>query len=47
MTFPNVLVTGHQAFLTKEALEQISIITLGNISAFENGEQLINEVKPA
>lgn len=45
MTFPNVLVTGHQAFLTKEALEQISRTTLDNISAFEKGETLINEVK--
>lgn len=47
MTFPNVLVTGHQAFLTKEALEQISKITLSNISAFEKGEALDNEVKMA
>lgn len=45
MTFPNVIVTGHQAFLTKEALEQISITTLGNITAFEVGEVLVNEVK--
>ncbi|OOG76400.1 2-hydroxyacid dehydrogenase [Algoriphagus sp. A40] len=45
MTFPNVLVTGHQAFLTKEALEQISKITLSNITAFEKGEALVNEVK--
>ncbi len=45
MTFPNVLVTGHQAFLTKEALEQISKTTLANISAFEKGEPLVNEVK--
>lgn len=45
MTFPNVLVTGHQAFLTKEALEQISKTTLANISAFEKGENLVNEVK--
>ncbi len=45
MTFPNVLVTGHQAFLTKEALEQISKTTLGNISAFEKGENLLNEIK--
>src|SRR5690606_21519869 len=45
MTFPNVLVTGHQAFLTKEALEQISQTTLDNLSAFEKGEKLINEVK--
>lgn len=46
MTFPNVLVTGHQAFLTKEALEQISKTTLENITAFETGVPLINEVKP-
>ena len=45
MTFPNVLVTGHQAFLTNEALEQISKTTLANISNFENGEELVNEVK--
>lgn len=45
MTFPNVLVTGHQAFLTNEALEQISKTTLANISDFENGEELVNEVK--
>ncbi|GAA0881122.1 2-hydroxyacid dehydrogenase [Algoriphagus jejuensis] len=45
MTFPNVLVTGHQAFLTKEALAQISQTTLTNITAFENGEELVNEVK--
>ncbi len=45
MTFPNVLVTGHQAFLTNEALAQISSTTLANISAFEKGEKLVNEVK--
>lgn len=36
-TFPNVLVTGHQAFFTKEALTNIAEITLNNISAFEQG----------
>ena len=30
-TFPNVLVTGHQAFLTSKALEQIAQVTLGNV----------------
>lgn len=44
MTFPNVLITGHQAFLTKEALEQIALTTLDNISAFEKGEVLKNEI---
>ena len=32
MTFPNVLVTAHQAFFTQEALEQISEITMRSIS---------------
>jgi D-lactate dehydrogenase len=45
MTFPNVLVTAHQAFFTGEALEQIATITLQNLSDFENGETLVNEVK--
>lgn len=34
LTFPNVLITGHQAFLTKEALSAIAETTLGNISRF-------------
>jgi len=45
MTFPNVLISGHQAFLTREALDQIAKTTLENISAFEKGEFLRNEVK--
>jgi D-lactate dehydrogenase len=44
MTFPNVLVTAHQAFLTSEALEQISLTTLQNISAFVDGQPLENEI---
>jgi D-lactate dehydrogenase len=36
-TFPNVVITGHQVFLTREALTQIADITLGNISDFEAG----------
>lgn len=39
MTFPNVLVTSHQAFFTHEALESIAATTLDNIYRFfENGE---------
>lgn len=38
LTFPNVLVTGHQGFFTAEALDQIAHQTLRNISAFEKGE---------
>ncbi|MCS7304004.1 MAG: 2-hydroxyacid dehydrogenase [Thermoguttaceae bacterium] len=37
LTFPNVIITGHQAFFTQEALEAIAAQTLENISAFEQG----------
>jgi D-lactate dehydrogenase len=33
MSFPNVLVTAHQAFFTKEAMDQIAETTLYNIKA--------------
>ena len=42
--FPNVLITSHQGFFTKEALEQIATTTLKNISDFEDGLALENEV---
>jgi D-lactate dehydrogenase len=42
MSFPNVLITAHQAFFTEEALSQIALITLGNISDFEAGKNLVN-----
>ena len=35
LTFPNVLVTGHQAFFTREALGEIARVTLDNISRLE------------
>lgn len=44
ITFPNVLVTSHQAYFTDTALQNIAETTIGNISAFEKGEQLKNEV---
>jgi D-lactate dehydrogenase len=37
LTFPNVLITGHQAFFTEEALRAIAQTTLENVSAFERG----------
>jgi len=41
LTFPNVLITGHQAFFTREALGNIAETTLGNIDAFaKTGEPL-------
>ncbi len=45
LTFPNVLVTAHQGFFTREALEQIAETTLANVSAFERGEPLPHPVK--
>lgn len=44
MTFPNVLITGHQAFLTQEALSQIAKTTLLNLDELEQGSELSNEV---
>ena len=44
MTFPNVLITSHQGFLTQEALEEIAKTTLENISEFEKGIKMTNEV---
>jgi D-lactate dehydrogenase len=44
LTFPNVLITGHQAFFTSNALEAIARVTIDNLSAFERGEKLANAV---
>lgn len=44
LTFPNVFITAHQAFLTKEALENIAHTTLESISEFERGAPLRFEV---
>jgi D-lactate dehydrogenase len=38
LTFPNVVITGHQAFFTREALTAIAAITLANITHFEREE---------
>jgi D-lactate dehydrogenase len=38
LTFPNVVITGHQAFFTREALTAIANITLTNATHFEQGE---------
>ncbi len=47
MTFPNVLVTGHQGFFTAEALEEISGITLQNLAHFAAGTACPNLVPSA
>jgi len=42
MSFPNVLVTAHQAFFTAEALQQIADITLSNVKTLLEGKSLVN-----
>ena len=44
LTFPNVIITGHQGFFTEEALKNIAETTLANITAFERGSVPVNEV---
>lgn len=44
LTFPNVIITSHQGFLTKEALKNIADITLQNIADFFEGKNLENEI---
>lgn len=44
VSFPNVIVTGHQAFFTREAIGQIMAATLDSVSAFERGEPLLNAI---
>ncbi len=45
LTFPNVLITGHQSFFTTEALKSIAQTTLSNISDFEQGKLCSNQIK--
>ncbi|TAE67372.1 MAG: 2-hydroxyacid dehydrogenase [Oscillatoriales cyanobacterium] len=44
LTFPNVLITGHQAFFTEEALQNIAETTIGNITDFEQGRTCPNQI---
>ena len=44
LTFPNVLITGHQAFFTQEALQQICQITSDNLLAFKANRLSGNEL---
>lgn len=45
VSFPNVIVTGHQAFLTREAVSTICQTTLRSVTEFESGLALTNEIK--
>ncbi len=44
LTFPNVLITGHQGFFTREALENIAETTLANATAFETGRGTFHRI---
>ena len=44
-TLPNVLITSHMGFFTKEAMHAIATTTLQNAKDFENGEKLVNVVR--
>jgi len=44
LTFPNVIITGHQGFFTAEALGEIARVTMGNIGEFERTGQCSNAV---
>ena len=44
-TFPNVLITGHQAFFTREAMANISNTTLMNLADFEAGRDCMNLIQ--
>jgi D-lactate dehydrogenase len=46
LTFPNVLVTGHQAFFTREAMQTIAETTIRNIDDFAAGRTNENLLKP-
>lgn len=44
VSFPNVIVTGHQAFFTEEAIGQIMRTTIESLTAFAAGAELVNRV---
>ncbi|WP_406695577.1 2-hydroxyacid dehydrogenase [Singulisphaera sp. Ch08] len=44
LTFPNVLITGHQAFFTREALQGIATTTLANLTEFARSGACSNAV---
>ncbi len=44
LTFPNVMVTGHQAFFTADALADIARTTIASINSFATGQPLANEI---
>ncbi len=45
ISFPNVILTGHQGFLTHEALTQIALTTLESLNEFEDKKSLSHEIQ--
>ena len=45
LSFPNVIVTGHQAFFTREAVSTMCETTINSISEFAAAKPLSNEIK--
>jgi D-lactate dehydrogenase len=46
LTFSNVIITAHQAFFTKDALQDIAETTLNNLTLIEHGKTCVNVVTP-
>jgi D-lactate dehydrogenase len=46
LSFPNVIITGHQAFFTQEAIGTIAQTTLDSLTEFEQGKPLTNQIQP-
>ncbi len=44
LTFPNVMVTGHQAFFTADSLEEIARTTISSVNSFAADQPLENEI---
>jgi D-lactate dehydrogenase len=44
LTFPNVIITGHQAFFTRDALQAIARITIDNVTQIDQGQPCANAV---
>lgn len=44
ISLPNVIITSHQGYLTKEALDNIALVTIKNFDEYFNNEYLENEV---
>lgn len=44
LTFPNVIITGHQGFFTFEAMTAIAETTIANLTAFESSGHAVHEV---